>query len=137
MSLKMKMQLLQVFNRWRKVAVKAEYSGGRRCLFSGHGIALQLIWGARKVMMRDYPSCQTWPKASVVRAIVPGVRFEFSSNDTSPKPASVVSARSSTVLGQFSLWNTGESDFDIYKDGEVVSHEMGNEARRSFAANCI
>ena len=56
---------------------------------------------------------------------MPGVRFEFSSNDTSPKPASVVSARSSTVLGQFSLWNTGESDFDIYKDGEVVSHEWG------------
>jgi hypothetical protein len=47
MSLKMKMQLLQVFNRWRKVAVKAEYSGGRRCLFSGHGIALQLICGGR------------------------------------------------------------------------------------------
>jgi hypothetical protein len=54
-----------------------------------------------------------------------GLKLNIFLRDKTPKPVAVVQVIGPSVSGQFSVWQTGEADFEVYKGSSVVNHRWG------------
>ena len=73
----------------------------------------------------DFASCREWLDVRVAELKQTDNRFELVHCDKHKKSVSVIRFSGQDIVGQFSVWSSGECDYEVHKSKKMLAHEWG------------
>jgi hypothetical protein len=80
--------------------------------------------GKQEAIMFDFDQARVWLQQKFSTQNSGDLQFRLICSG-GPKPACTVEASGGNVAGTFSIWNTGEADIDVLREGKFVLQNWG------------